>query len=90
VVFPPRPWEIVMRKVSLDIDALQVESFDTEGGGAEERGTVRGYFTRFDAYPTCRVTYCGAECPSGPHPCEGSYAYTDGMAVCPCNDTTIE
>jgi hypothetical protein len=35
-----------MRKISLDVDALKVESFDTEKRGAEERGTVRGYFTR--------------------------------------------
>jgi hypothetical protein len=78
-----------MRKISLDVDALEVESFDTSATGAEERGTVRGYFTR-DWQATCRATYCGAQCPSGPHPCEGSYAFTDGMAVCPCNDTSIE
>ncbi|HEU4457210.1 MAG TPA: hypothetical protein VFR81_29340 [Longimicrobium sp.] len=35
-----------MRKISLDVDALKVESFDTEKRGLEERGTVRGYFTR--------------------------------------------
>ncbi len=78
-----------MRKISLDVDALEVESFDTTKEAARERGTVRANFTRYPEV-TCRATYCGAQCPSGPHPCEGSYAFTDGMAVCPCNDTTIE
>jgi hypothetical protein len=35
-----------MRKISLDVDALKVESFDTSATGVEERGTVRGYYTR--------------------------------------------
>jgi hypothetical protein len=78
-----------MRKISLDVDALKVESFDTSATGVEERGTVRGYFTR-GYWATCRETYCGAECPSGPVSCEGSYAWTDGMAACLCNDTTNE
>jgi hypothetical protein len=78
-----------MRKISLDVDALKVESFETAERGAEERGTVRANFTRYYEV-TCRATYCGAQCPSGPHPCEGSYAWTDGMAACLCNDTTIE
>ena len=35
-----------MRKISLDMDALKVESFDTVERSMEKRGTVRGYFTR--------------------------------------------
>ena len=35
-----------MRKISLDMDALRVESFDTAERGTDERGTVRAYFTR--------------------------------------------
>jgi len=35
-----------MRKINLDVDTLKVESFETAERGAEERGTVRGYFTR--------------------------------------------
>ncbi|HWU09297.1 MAG TPA: hypothetical protein VN520_23430 [Streptomyces sp.] len=70
-----------MRKISLDLDALKVESFETEDGDTE-KGTVQAYYSMF----TCPRTQCGAECPSGPHPCEGSYAWTDGQAVCPCND----
>jgi len=35
-----------MRKISLDVDTLKVESFDTAKRGPEARGTVRGHFTR--------------------------------------------
>jgi len=69
-----------MRKISLDVDALKVESFATAERGAEKRGTVR-------ANASALQTRCGA-CPSGPGPCEASYAVTDGVAVCPCDGTT--
>lgn len=72
-----------MRKIKLDVDTLRVESFDTAEQGDEARGTVRGNYTRYYG-GTCNETQCGAECPSGPMPCEGSYAWTDGMAVCLC------
>ena len=72
------------RKIRLDVNALRVESFETADGDAK-RGTVQGYYSQF----TCPATQCGAECPSGPHPCEGSYAWTDGQAVCPCNGGTL-
>jgi hypothetical protein len=76
-----------MRKISLDVNELRVETFVTESDKAKERGTVEGYYSIF----TCRVeTNCGDECPSGPHPCGGSYAWTDGNAVCPCQNTDIE
>jgi len=32
-----------MRKISLDVDALEVESFDTSATRTEERGTVAGH-----------------------------------------------
>lgn len=35
-----------MRKLKLEVEALKVEEFPTTGDGAEERGTVRAYFTR--------------------------------------------
>jgi hypothetical protein len=75
-----------MRKIKLDVDTLRVESFDTAEQDAEQRGTVRGNFTRYGG--TCVQTQCGAQCPSGPNPCEGSYAFTDGIAVCPCGGDT--
>jgi hypothetical protein len=55
-----------MRKISLDVDALKVESFDTAERGAEKRGTVR-------ANATGIRTHCD-DCLSGPYPCEQSYA----------------
>lgn len=75
-----------MRKSSLDVKTLKVESFETESGNAETRGTVHGNALRTQG-PTFCATMCGAECPSGPVPCEGSAAWTDGMAACVCDDT---
>lgn len=65
-----------MQKISLDLDTLSVESFDTTERAWNEWGTeaanASGYGTR-----------CG-NCLSGPYPCELSYAITDGVAVCEC------
>lgn len=70
-----------MRKISLDVDDLRVESFETVGDDGETRGTVQAYYSR----PTeCPQTQCGAECPSGWSDCEASIAWTDGYAVCRC------
>lgn len=72
-----------MRKISLDVNELRVESFDTSGGDAKERGTVHGNSFP-DTYRTCE-TECGAYCPSGPTlECEWSVAWTNGDAVCFC------
>jgi hypothetical protein len=35
-----------MKKLSLNLDALRVESFDTSAGGASRLGTVRGNDSR--------------------------------------------
>jgi len=70
-----------MRKISLELDALKVESFATDGADAADRGTVR-------ANATGLRTHCDA-CLSGPYPCEQSYAVTDGVAVCPCGGGTL-
>ena len=32
-----------MKKLALDLEKLEVESFDTESDGADRRGTVRGH-----------------------------------------------
>lgn len=72
-----------MRKISLDVNALQVESFETGEGAAKERGTVEGYYSVI----TCPLTQCGEECLSGPNPCRPSYAWTNGQVACLCNDT---
>ena len=81
-----------MRKISLDLNALRVESFDTSGGDAKERGTVHGNsYVNSDQTCPCPNTYvtceteCGAYCPSGPAPgCDWSVAFTDGYAACMC------
>ena len=72
-----------MRKVSLDVNALRVESFETEDGKLKERGTVHGqvYYTQF----TCPQTQCGDQCLSGSHPCDPTHAWTNGQMWCLCN-----
>ncbi len=59
-----------MKKLKLDLDALEVESFDTAAAGAA-RGTVKGYYTEEppkDYIETMQFT-C-TTCPSGPScPC---------------------
>jgi hypothetical protein len=70
-----------MRKISLDVSALRVESFDTEGEKPKEQGTVHAYYSRF----TCPETQCGNHCQSGPWPgCPETYAWTDGYQGCLC------
>jgi hypothetical protein len=72
-----------MRKISLDVNALRVESFDTDDQKAKARGTVRGYYTQF----TCPQTQCGNECLSGPNPCYQTEAWTNGQVACLCNQS---
>jgi hypothetical protein len=78
----PAP-EVPMRKISLDVNTLRVESFQTEKDTAGERGTVNGYYSVF----SCPQTQCGEECLSGPNPCQPSRAWTNGQVACLCNDT---
>jgi hypothetical protein len=68
-----------MRKITLDVDALEVESFDTSTKDAEERGTVRGHNDQ--SYPNwgCPFswgTYCS---PSA-----------SGEIVCECADPSLD
>lgn len=73
-----------MRKISLDVSELRVESFDTAADEATTRGTVQAYATQFG---TCPRTQCGQECPSGPQSCYFTEAFTDGQVACLCNTT---
>lgn len=79
-----------MRKISLDVNSLQVESFETADERAKERGTVEGRsdYPEYPSWYTCPMTQCGQECPSGLHPCGGSAAWTDRQIACLCNDTS--
>jgi hypothetical protein len=70
----PEQREDVMRKIKLDVEALEVESFDVAEKGLEKRGTVRGRaFTRDweqSCYLSCTNVY-DCECASefGPTAC---------------------
>jgi hypothetical protein len=69
-----------MRKISLDVNELRVESFETETDDSAKRGTVRGNASLF----SCPQTMCGEQCPSGPRPCQPTDAWTDGHVGCYC------
>lgn len=77
-----------MRKISLDVSTLKVESFETEKGDAAKRGTVHGHVSQFGgcglSYATCPNTQCGNQCLSGWRPCQPTDAWTDGEMMCYC------
>ncbi len=51
-----------MKKITLDLDALEVESFETTpAGDNEEAGTVFGYGS-CPSCPTCGAYTCDATC----------------------------
>ncbi|HEX8242829.1 MAG TPA: hypothetical protein VF541_05025 [Longimicrobium sp.] len=63
-----------MNKLKLDLDALQVDSFEAEAGDAERPGTVHGrQVTRWN---TCNQS-CG--CP-----------VTDLAHTCTCPDSSVQ
>ncbi len=69
-----------MRKISLDVSALRVESFETAEETSKAQGTVHGYVTQI----TCPRTQCGQECLSGWRPCQPTDAWTNGQVMCYC------
>ncbi|HET7234551.1 MAG TPA: hypothetical protein VFJ16_31355 [Longimicrobium sp.] len=75
-----------MRKLTLKIDELAVDSFDTEGAGGG-RGTVRGRDTVYTewctGYPDCGVSY-KPRCATPADTCYGSCGCTEG-----CDNTVI-
>lgn len=79
-----------MRKISLDVNSLQVESFQT-ADQAKGRGTVEGRsdHPEYPSWATCPETRCGEHCLSGPNPCQPSNAWTNGQIACLCNDTSL-
>jgi hypothetical protein len=66
----PRPETATMKKIRLDVDALRVETFETDRAAAD-RGTVRAHdasgqscpyeCTRYE--PTCNGPLCAATFP---------------------------
>lgn len=70
-----------MRKISLDVTELRVESFETVDAKLKERGTVQGHV---NSHVTCPPTMCGQECLSGWRPCQPTDAWTNGQMMCFC------
>ena len=81
-----------MRKISLDVSKLRVESFDTENGDAAKPGTVHGHATQLlgCVQTNAGYTQCGQQCLSGWRPCEPTDAWTDGERMCYCAGGTGE
>ncbi|HEU0054855.1 MAG TPA: hypothetical protein VFQ39_16835 [Longimicrobium sp.] len=75
-----------MRKISLDVSKLRVESFDTVDESPETRRTVEGNLAPTQIF-SCPQTQCGAGCASGPAPCYPTLAWTNGQVACLCNDS---
>jgi hypothetical protein len=75
-----------MRKIRLDVNALQVESFETRDGKPKSEGTVHGYITQFlnCAQTQAGYTQCGQQCLSGWQPCQPTDAWTNGEVMCYC------
>jgi hypothetical protein len=81
-----------MRKISLNVNELRVESFDTGDGGSTKRGTVHGYVTQLYGCMTnvntcitnAGYTQCGQQCLSGWRPCQPTDAWTNGEVMCYC------
>lgn len=65
-----------MKKMTLDLDALSVESFDTETLDAAGRGTVQGHVCTGGASCRCQTAYAVCTAPKT-YSCE----YTQ-MTVC--------
>lgn len=79
-----------MRKTKLSLDALHVETFETDAAGPGPRGTVRAHAT---FYGTCQgtcVNTCGG--PTCEYPCQtadtcyltcrDACGWTNGYQVC--------
>lgn len=58
------------RKISLDVDALRVDSFPTDGGDGDARGTVHG------------LQLLSNGCVSGYPTCASACSETDGIRIC--------
>ncbi|HWK89445.1 MAG TPA: hypothetical protein VNP72_05595 [Longimicrobium sp.] len=81
-------------KLRLDLDQLQVESFDTHPGEAQKRGTVHGH-QQYCYYCCCYPCCCGggtAMTGCGQNTCQAScngtcYASCNGTCDASCNGT---
>ncbi len=69
-----------MRKIRLDLDALQVDSFSVSADEGEERGTVRARASLrlCTGFETC----AGEPTCVGDATCASACSETDGYAIC--------
>lgn len=73
-----------IKKLTLDLDRLQVESFDVAPSAGDQRGTVKAYATDFrcptDDHPTmgysCYIDTCGYSCDTCDFSCGGTCGQT--------------
>ena len=54
---PKRP------RIRLNLESLEVDTFDTLPAESQQRGTVRAFWTRYE--DSCPQTWCDATCESG-------------------------
>lgn len=69
------------KKLTLDVEALAVESFVTAPGEKEARGTVRGH-AACTCYDSCLCPTAYYECGTGPHTihsCDYTYNQSCGF-----------
>jgi hypothetical protein len=80
-----------MRKIKLDVEGLQVDTFEVESGGVDGRGTVQGNMPvrnqdpgTLDCTGTSGSTYfsCTTPYPTNDNTCQGS---CNGTCIYSCN-----
>lgn len=77
-----------MKRLTLSLDDLNVESFDVAGGGAAARGTVHGNSAATMLDWSCRYTQCGQTCDSDCLVPDSFGDHTCGMYVFECAGMT--
>jgi hypothetical protein len=76
-----------MRKLSLKLDALQVETFEVTRAAGAENGTVRGHDISYAATECCytgsgcTIVGCSGDCPS--NGCPSAASCPGGGMGCP-------
>ncbi|HEX8692255.1 MAG TPA: hypothetical protein VF746_07545 [Longimicrobium sp.] len=76
-----------MKKLKLELDELQVDSFDT-GGDRLRSGTVHGYAVFRESIDSCELTRAGSEpAMTCQVECTGSWGYTYCLDDCPDHPT---
>jgi hypothetical protein len=74
----PEPVEANMKKLTLDLDELTVESFDAMPESQSEEGTVKGFDSTYDE-DTCVGPSCRRPCTW-----QSCNTYCDTCSTCVC------